>query len=54
MNNTVHLNFSKIRCRAYCKTVLLGDKETAVRIRDNSHYRIFATRGKQVGMLIVL
>jgi hypothetical protein len=34
---------------------IFGDKETAVRIRGNSHYRIFAYQvSEQVGMLIVL
>ncbi len=33
---------------------MLGDKEIAVRIRSNSHYRISAHAGGQVGMLIVL
>ena len=32
----------------------LGDKEIAVRIRGNSHYRISAPWGGQVGMLIGL
>ena len=33
---------------------IFGDKETAVRIRGNSHYRISAPWGGQVGMLIGL
>ncbi len=52
----IRIFISKIRCRAYCVTVSLGDKEIAVRIRNNSHYRIFVCffKNDQVGMLIVL
>ena len=39
-----------IRCRLYLGVV--GDKEIAVRIRSNSHYRISFL--SQVGMLIAL
>ena len=39
----------------YIACGILGDKETAVRIRGNSHYRISCRRkAGQVGMLIVL
>ena len=41
-NNTVHLNFYSLSSLLQDGT--LGDKETAVRIRGNSHYRIFVAR----------
>jgi hypothetical protein len=45
--------YASIRCRAHCMTVLLGDKEIAVKIRSNSHYRNSACSASgQVGMLI--
>ena len=35
--------------------MMFGDKEIAVRIRSNSHYRIFIdTKNEQVGMLVGL
>ena len=53
-NNAVHQGFDlEARCRV--RKFVLGDKEIAVKIRGNSHYRNFAYMlSNQVGMLIVL
>ena len=39
-NNAVHLNFKRNSLSGILLDGIFGDKETAVRIRGNSHYRI--------------
>ena len=53
--NTVHQNTKLYSLSGILRDGMFGDKEIAVGIRSNSHYRISCERdASQVGMLIVL